>query len=206
MLKRILRDTLFIAVGLGIAWLTIQPTTIPEKYYLPTSIILSLIGLGIGEKRFLLRWIMNILRATQILINQERNLVDFVKPYVSYANLFPNQNKQTDEVDYIDVVLSWDNRTLRKVKIHNIKGTLSIDGSKPPDDLPTVIPDVNLGELKQSLDSKCIHITITRDALRTIQGIRQTGYGQVNLVLEIVAMIDGISVSYDIVYNAHFIS
>jgi len=205
MLKRILLDILLVLLGLGIACLIIQLTAIPEKHYQGISILLGFVGLAMGERKFLWTWIVNIYRAAKILIEQEQNLGSFVKPYIWDIDLYPDRIKPSNEVDYIVVALSWDNRTYKRVKVHNIKGTLSINGSKPPDNFPSFIRDVSLKELERSSNPQPINVTIARDALRIVQDIRQKGYGKINIGFDITAIANGNSMSYSIVHTTKYV-
>jgi len=178
----------------------------------PRGAILSgvaffVLGEIITQRKLLRRWIVNLFRATHLLVQQEENLKDFVKPFITDVDIYPNPIKKPADVPYITIKLGWDNRSYRKVKIEDIRGVVSVEGHSPPDGLPSSVDDVELKAWQKQDDSLVIAVNLTGDGLNIIQGIRNKGFGKANIHLSLKAQLNGERVIFEpILYKASYVS
>ena len=205
MWKRLATDAIWVIVFFVIALLVSLLVGFPTPQSIIATVLAPLAGLVLRERRWIWRWRVNIVRAARILIKQEQTPKEFVVPYIEWVDLFPDRVKGIDEVPYIKLILSWRNYMFRDVRIEDIRGSIRVEGSYPPDDLPSNIATVTLEPLKESMNPSVIPTNLTGDALRIIKRIRQAEKGKAVIQLCLSARVNGVSVDYDISYDAYYV-
>jgi len=171
-----------------------------------TGFTFFVLGILYTERKLLLRWAMNLFRATNLLMRQETNIKEFVKPVIIDIDLYPKPTKLPVDVPYITISLVWDNRSFREIDVCDIRGTVSVGGHSPPDDLPSIISDIKLKPWRIQDSPSEIAVNLTGDGLRIIQGIRDKGFGKARITINLKVQINGEIFSYDsISYRALYI-
>lgn len=178
----------------------------PPRGAILSGVTFLILGIIITERKLLWRWIVNLFRATHLLVQQEENLKDFVKPFTTDVDIYPNPIKKPVDVPYITIKLGWDNRSFRAVKIEDIRGVVSVEGHSPPDGLPSSVDDVNLKAWQKQDDSLVIAVNLTGDGLKIIQNIREKGSGRASIQLSLKAQLNGEHVTFEpMLYKALYV-
>ena len=171
-----------------------------------SGIAFLVLGIIITERKLLWRWIMNLFRATRLLLQQEENLKDFVKPFITGVGIYPEPTKKLADVPYITINLGWDNRSFRAVKLEDIRGAVSVERHSPLNDLPSIVNDVNLRAWQRQDNSLIIAVNLTGDGLNFIQSIRDKGSGKAHIKLDLKAQLNGERVTFEsILYKALYV-
>ena len=203
--KRIVKDLSFTGTIFTIAIVLSVWLGLSIRYIIPTAVVPAFLSLLLTEQRWVRRWVVNVFRATRILMAQDDNPENFIEPYVKDGDLFPDVYKGTDSVDYIQIMLSWKNRIFKKLVIENIRGAIRIEKSYPPDDLP-YIGSIHMEPLQEpSKTPQGIPIKITGDALKIVKDIRKKGHGKANISLKLSANISGGTVHYNIEDKIYYV-
>lgn len=165
-----------------------------------------ILGVAFSERKVLWGWVMSFFRTARLLRQQDEHIELFVKPNIVDVDLYPEPIKPSIDVPYITISLVWDNRSFREVDIHDIRGTVSIEGHSPPDDLPSLISDTKLKPWQIQDSPSIITVNLTGNGLRIIQGIRDKGFGKAHIRVNLRVQINGEIFSYDpISYRALYI-
>ena len=195
MLKRIAINIIWATFPIAIAVIISVCAGLSIPYIVVGIIASLLLGIAIGERKGIARWLVNIYRATRILLRQESNPKTYIQPYIKSVDLFPDMfKKETTPINYIRLVLSWHSHMFRKVEIEDVKGEIQIEGSSPPDKFFHI--GIAVVEPLGDLHLTNISIILTEEALHIVKSIRNKGYGKADVTLKVSARIDGKAISY----------
>jgi hypothetical protein len=165
-----------------------------------------LLGIVLGERRWIWRWIVNIILAAKILIREEDNPKEFVFPSIGHVDVFP---RQKIDLDYITINLNWTNILHKSVKITDIIGKVHINGSQPPDEFnyrePIVLEAHSLPTNDKNI-TKNIIVDVKRDAFDAVKRMRQEKYGFGTMVIDLSLKLNNKDVTYSLYNQYQYVS
>lgn len=129
---------------------------------------------------------------------------DFARPRIAWIDLFPAHGLPGAGGYYIEFALDFDNPTSWGVIVEDIRGTISIGGSYPPEHLPPI----ELGCVRPHSTFKeppVVPVRLGPEALRTVRLIRENGRGEVDVKLALNYRINGRSRSHPVSQRAYYV-
>lgn len=197
---RLLTILVFLAMGIVVAFVVNMMVTSWAAGL--SGLIFFILGVVYTERKLLLGWAMDLFRAARLLRQQRENVEQFVQPFIMEVELYPD--RLSANKSYILIGLCWDNRSFQEVRVENIRGTISIAGHTPPDNLLNV-KDVSLKPFEKQGDPSLIPVTITGNGLGIIEKLRTDGHGRTSIATDLKAKINGTDAIYNIIYKAQYV-
>lgn len=168
------------------------------------GIAFFVLGVVFSERHLLWRWVVNLIRVTNLFTRQEGAPEEFVKLVLEQADLYPDHLKPKEAVPYVRLWFVWDNRSFVDLAITDIRGDVSIEGHSPHDSLPPNIPDVKV-EGFQPQKAPDMAVNLSGDGLEIIQRLRQRGFGKANIAVKVNAKVNGRPASYEAFHTAFYV-